>query len=407
MLATAALGAALLIAGLPGTGEADPSRLKLTFGARQEYNDNIFFDAKNPESDFITTGIFALDLGYETERLQTHAVGRWEAYTYHDNSTLDDIDQDYRLSLDYRFTPRLKGGISGAYIRDNRRDREAETTGVALANEERVRYELQTDWEYLLSEITALNLAATYWEDDYQRDAAFREEFRDLEAYGLNLGLTRALRVFNRPTYGRLNLGGYHYEYETSQTDYYYLNLGFSTQLHESYTLLLDVGPRYTDSKYPTTRLEPTAVPGLFAIVAETESSRDWGGSGRLSLAYAGEKTNWEAALSREITASSGQNQAVERTELRFDWRRWFTWELRGILQLRYFINESDRDDPRLADIDEDTVVIHPQLFYRFSTDWSLRGGYRYTWEKDNENSTTTERNQVMIEMIYHYPVWD
>jgi hypothetical protein len=348
-----------------------------------------------------------MDLGYETERLQTHAVGRWERYAYLDNSRLDDIDQAYRLGLDYRFTPRLKGGFSGGYIQDYRRDRETETTGVVFENEERVRYEAQTSWEYLLTEITTLNLTADYWKDDFERAASFREEYRDLEAYGGSLGLTRALCFFNPPTHGRLNLGVYHYDYETSETDYYYLNVGFSTQIHEAYTLLLDIGPRYTESEYTTTRLVPTSIPGLFAIATDKQSSNDWGGSGRLSLTYDGEKTHWEASLSREIAASSGQSQAVERTEARFDWRHAFTWEWRGLLHLRYFINESERDDPNLNDVDEDTFVVHPQMLYRFTPDWSLRGSYRYTWEKDHEADNTTERNQVMLEMIYHFPVWE
>jgi len=391
----------------PVDGWSDPTQLKLTMGVRQEYNDNIFFDEDDAESDFITTGIFGVDLGYVVERLQAHAIGRWEGYTYQDNSDLDDVDQDYRLTLDYRFTPRLKGGLSGAYIRDFRRDREVETTGVVFENEERTRYQLDTAWEYLLTEITALNLTATYWKDDYERDPTFQEEFRDLEAYGGNIGLSQALRVFNRPTYGRLNLGYYNYRYEFSETDYYYLNLGFSTQLSETYTLLLDAGPRYTENEYPVTRIVAGSIPGTFRIVAEEETSEDWGGSGRLSLAYAGEKTNWEAALSREITASSGQNQTVERTEASFDWRHWFTGEWRGMLTLRYFKSENDRDDPLLSDIDEDTFVVHPRMLYRFNPDWTLRGSYRYTWEKDNEDDTTRERNQVMVEMVYNWPVWE
>lgn len=393
-IAVILLLAGLAPLGLPCEGISDPTQLKLSFGVRQEYNDNIFFDENDKESDFITTGIFGVDLGYDTERLQAHAIGRWEGYTYADNSDLDDVDQNYRITLDYRFTPRLRGGLSGAYIRDYRRDRETDTTGVTFENEERERYKAETTWEVLLNEITALNLFGTYWEDNYERDPTFREEFRDLQAYGGNIGLTHALRVFHRPTFGRVNFGYYNYEYEFNETDYYYLNLGFSSEINETYTLLLDVGPRYTENTFVVT-----------APVLEKITSRDWGGSGRLSLTYAGEKTNWEAALSREITASSGQNQAVERTEASFDWRHWFTWEWRGLLALRYFHNEGERDDPLLDDIDEDTFIAHPQVFYRFTTDWSVRGSYRYTWERDHEDDTTTGRNQVMVECVYNWPV--
>jgi hypothetical protein len=393
--------------GLPDSCLAGPTQLKLSLGLRQEYNDNIFFDADDETSDFITTGIFTVDLGHVAERLEVHAIGHWEAYTYRDNSELDDVNQDYRLTLDYRFTPRLRGSLSGAYIQDYQRDRETEATGVVFDNEERKRHQMETAWEYMLSEVTTLNLSGTYWHDVYERNPTFQEEYHDLEAYGGNVGLIRALRVFNRPVYGRLNLGSYHYKYTTSQTDNTYLNLGFSTAISETYTLFLDLGPRYTVSEYPVTRLVPASIPGSYTLVSETETSRDWGGSGRLSLSYDGEKTFWEAALSQNISASSGQSQAVQRSEVRFDWRHWFTWEWQGLLYLGYFKSQSDRADSGLNDVDEDTFIAHPRLRYRINQDWSVRGSYRYTWEKDYENDKTYQRNQLMIELVYNWPVWE
>ena len=192
----------------------------------------------------------------------------------------------------------MRGSLSGAYIQDYQRDRETEATGVVFDNEERRRHEAETAWEYMLSEVTTLNLSATYWHDVYDRNPTFQEEFHDLEAYGGNVGLTRALRVFNRPIYGRFNLGSYHYGYETSQTDNTYLQLGVSAALNETCTLFLDLGPRYTESEYPVTRLVPASIPGFSFPVQETETSREWGGSGNLSLRYDGEKAIWEAALS-------------------------------------------------------------------------------------------------------------
>ena len=91
----------------PAAGLAGPTQIKLALGLRQEYN--IFFDADDKISDFITTGIFGLDPGYESERLRVHAIGHWEAYAYRDHSELNDVNQDYRLTLGYRFTPPFAG----------------------------------------------------------------------------------------------------------------------------------------------------------------------------------------------------------------------------------------------------------------------------------------------------------
>lgn len=388
---------------LPAGGVAGPSQLKLTFGARQEYNDNIFFNTDDKKADFITTGIFTVDLGHVAERLEMHAIGHWEGYTYWTNSNLNDVDQDYRLSLAYRLTPRIRGALSGAYLQDYHRDQETVETGVVFGNEKRTRYEMQSEWEFLLSEVTAVNISAIYWQDQYDQITASQEGGHNLKTYGGALGLTRALRVFQRPTYGRVNLGCYRYEYEDSDTDNFYLNIGFSTEIDETFTLLLDIGPRYTESEY--TVLDST-VGNLYTIAAK-ETSRDWGGGGRLSIKYVGEKTDWVAALDREIAASSGQNQVVERTEARFDWRHWFTWECRGLLTLHYFINESSKSYRNTSDINEDTFVVYPRIFYRFSPNFSIQASYNYTWQKDNEGSSITERNQFLIEATYNWSMWE
>ena len=392
----------LFLLSFPNPCCSEPTRLKLTFGVRQEYNDNIFFDQDDKTSDLITTGIFGVDLGYVTERLNAHAIARWEAYSYLDNSELDDVDQNYRLTLDYQFTPRLNGDVTGIYIRDFRRDRETETTGTIFENEERKRTEVQTSWEYLPSEIIALNLYATYWKDEFERAPTFQEELRDLEAFGGNFGVTHALRMLHRPVYGRGNIGYYHYRYPTNETDYYYLNIGFSAELDEKFSLLLDIGPRYQRSKYTTVGIPSGGV-------STTTTTRDWGGSGKVSLVYAGEKTNWEAAISREVVANSGQNQPVDRTEARFDWDHWFNWEWQGLFTFRYFINESDQDreSPVFRDIDEDILVFHPRVRYRIDHDFYIVGRYRFIWKDNNEIDERTERNQAIIELVYNWPIWE
>lgn len=386
---------------------ADPNTLDLSVGVRQEYNDNIFFHADDTVSDFITIGILGVDLGRETERLKLHTTGHWEAYGYHDHSELNEVNQNYGLSVDYRFTERLRGTLSGAYIRDYQRDREIETTGVVFDNKERKRHEMGSAWEYMLSDITTLTLSGTWWKDDYTRNSDFREDDSDLESWGGNMGLIRAMRIFDHPIDGRLNIGAYRYQYETSKTDNIYLNLGFNVALSETLSLLLDAGPRYTESDYPIRHLVPAPIPGFYRVTQEMENSGDWGGAGRLSLGYKGRKTFWDLALSHNIAASSGQNQSVKRTELRFDGLHRFTWEWQGFLYVGYFKNQSDRADSFLKDIDKDIFMIYPRMRYNIGQNWSILGSYRYTWEKDDEDDETTQRHQVMIEMVFNWPVWE
>lgn len=379
---------------------SDPILLRLDTELQQEYNDNLFFDRNDQEEDFITTSLIEVNAGYVTERLDFYLYPLWRFYKYAQNSDLDDLDQLYRVRLDYRFTPRFQVKSEGAYIIDNRRDTQVGETGVVLENVERTRWETMVSSEYLLSEKAALSAFGNYWNDDYEKTRN-TSEFNDLEVYGGGMGYTHLLSVFYHPTQARINAGYSHFDYDTAETDYYYLTMGASAEINETYTIIAEAGPRYTDNDFDTARRE--SIPGtpFSRIVTRRESSSDWGWNGLLSLTYDGEKTNWDLALSRDVTASSGDTQSVERTELKLDLNHRLTWEWSTYLLARYFFRESNRDDSDFGDIDEDTLVLQPRIRYRINNDWFVQGQYRYTWRDDNETNDSWDRNQVLLECGY------
>ena len=365
-----------------------------------------FFTNQNQEEDLITTGTFGIDAGYKTERIDFHLNPFWRFYKYLDEEDLDDSDQLYRASLGYRFTPRLRMNTEGAYIIDNRREDQVVETGVVFENVERKRWEAMLAAEYLLSEKATVNAFGQYWNDDYD-ERGLISGFSDLEVMGGGLGYTHLLSVFYRPTYFRLNGGYFNYDYDTAETDYYYLTMGASTEINETYMILAEAGPRYTDSEFDAARRETIPGTSLSEIVISRENSNDWGWNGLLSLAYRGEKTNWELALSREITASSGDTQTVEQTEVRLDLDRRWTWEWSTKLLLRYYLKESDRKNSDFDDEDEDTLVVEPLARYRLNNDWFVQGSYRYTWRDDSNIDETWDRNQVRLQIGHNWKIWE
>jgi hypothetical protein len=375
-----------------------PSFLHVQSGFELEYNDNIFFTRRNQEADLISTGTLGLDAGVKTERLELHFNPSWRYYKYQDNSSLDDHDQFYRTSLDYKPTPRLSFSSEGAYIIDNRRDDQVDETGVVFENVERKRWEGLVAADYKLSELAAVNLFGRYENDDYE-DRQQRSGFSDLETTGGGLGYTHLLPVFQRPTYFRLNAGYFNFDYDTAETDYYYLTMGASAEISEKYAIVIEAGPRYTDSDYDVARREDGRV-----VIGE-ENASNWGGNGLVNLVYTGEKTNWELALSRDVTASSGETQTVEQTELKLDLNNRWTWEWSTHLLLRYFYKSSDRDNSEAGDIDEDTLVFQPRVRYCFNQDWFVQGLYRYTWRDDKEDDESWDRNQVLLQIGYNWKI--
>ncbi len=398
---------AVLLAALTGAahpvaaGSMDPGGpgfLHLRTGLELEYNDNLFFTRNDAEEDLITTGSFGVETGYKSERVEINLKPQWRYYKYVDNTDLDDNDQLYRASLGWQATPRLTFSSEGAFIIDNRRDDQVTETGVVFENVERTRWEAQMAADYKLTELAAVNLFGRYENDDYE-DRQQRSGFSDLETKGGGLGYTHLLPVFHRPTYFRLNAGYFNFDYDTAETDYYYLTVGASAEISEKYAIVVEGGPRYTDSDYDVARRENGRV------VIEQDDSRNWGGNGLISLVYTGEKTNWELALNRDVTASSGATQTVERTELKLDLNNRWTWEWSTHLLLRYFYRTSDRDNSEAGDIDEDTLVFQPRVRYRINNDWFVQGLYRYTWRDDSDIDETWDRSQVLLQVGWNWKI--
>ncbi|MDJ0884309.1 MAG: hypothetical protein QNJ48_09100 [Desulfobacterales bacterium] len=383
-----------------------PLFLHVSSGVKIEYNDNLFFTPQRQKEDLITTGRLGIDAGYKTERFEFGLNPNWRYYKYQDEDDLDDHDQIYRARLEARLTPRIKFSSEGAYINDNRREDQVLETGVVFENIERTRVETTLSTEFLLSEKTAVSLFGQYWNDDYE-DRRVRGSLSDLEAKGGGMAFTHQLGAFYRPTYLRSDAGYFNYDYDTAETDYYYLTVGASTEINEKYTLRAQAGPRYTDSEYNVAREVTSPTSPSAEVVTDDERSSSWGANGLLSLHYNGEKTNWALALSREVTAASGQTQATKQTELRLDLDHRWTWELSSHLLMRYFDQKSDRDNSDLGDVDKAILVLEPQVRYRINNDWFLQSTYRYTWRDDNNIDESWDRNQVLIEIGHNWKIWE
>ena len=405
-IVVALLASAFHIAIAASMDPGGPGFLHLNSGLEQEYNDNLFFSSDDQEEDLITTGTFGLETGYRSERIEINLKPLWRFYKYVENTDLDDNDQLYRASLGYQITPRFSFNSEGAYIIDNRREDQVAETGVVFENVERTRWEALLAAEYLLSEKAAVNVFTQYWNDDFE-DRRLRSSVSDLEAAGGGIDYTHLMRVFYHPTYFRMNAGYFNYDYDTAETDYYYLTMGASAEINETYTFLAEAGPRYTDSEFDAARRE--SIPGttFSEVVVSRENSDDWGWNGLLSLAYRGEMTNWELALSREITASSGDTQTVEQTELRLDFDRRWTWEWSTNLLMRYYHKESDRKNSDVDDEEQDTLVVQPRLRYRIDNDWFFQGSYRYTWRDDSDIDESWDRNQVLFQIGHNWKIWE
>ncbi len=405
--------------------QCDEFKLITSVALKEEYNDNIFFTEENEEDDFIFTVSPKLRLIEKTERFYIDLYGRIDSISYSDNNDLDAVDQDYSGRVNYQLTEKTGIFTEAGYRKDSRIDRDievdetGEATGLLQSNSPRFRKHLAFSANNTLTEKTAVSFSYSFLRDDFDDI-----EENDMRVHTANLGLTHQFGFFIKPTVGRINLGyaGYDYLdsenisrtsfgvyqhlYQNSKVDSYSLTLGASRELNEAFSILFDIGARYTLTEYENRfEYDSPFIPPL----TENEKNRETGGVAGATLTYNGRLTDWYLDLSYDLKEASGRSSPTKRTAIVIDIKRKFTYELLGNLTAGYYINKWGEEEGAFSSrrIDERTLRIHSKLRYDFSTDIALEASYIFTKLRNEEDNTDTKRNLFFVRLIFKYPLFE
>jgi hypothetical protein len=379
---------------------ADERQLIPSIGVKEAYNDNIFFDVSDHQTDYVTTLLPALEFTDRTERLDARLRAEAPIFRYVHNDALDDVDQHYTGGLRYLLTERIGTSFRGGYSRTSQPDRDILETGLVIGNVIRHRYFGGFSSDYALSEISTVGISYDYLDDDYQNPG-----YTDMQSHNAALTFARDLSQALANTRIRAILGYTRYDFSDSSVDNYSGMVGFVKRLTEIYSLSADVGVRYTRSEFEVSQLEPVS-PGLFRIVTQTETSGKWGPAARAALSYNGEYTSASFSFFEDISTSGGNAGTVQRTSFVFDVGRRFTYDLWAHLSAGYYLNTSDGTQYALQDIDEETWRVNPWVRYNLSRDLSLDASYSYTRVNYKTNDTDADRNLVFLRLVYRYPLF-
>lgn len=364
---------------------ADEFKVIPSVALKGEYNDNVFFDEDDEESDYIGTISPGLELIERTERLDLNFSGALHVIEYADNDELSGVDYDTKGRFKYDLTPRLDFTAGALYDKSTQPDRDIVEAGLVQDDKTRRRQRYNAGLEYILTEKATTALSYFYQDDDWSSNDPDDE---DLTINSTDLLFTYNLSEWFQQTTGRLNFGYANYDYETSEIDYYFSTLGFLHEFSEIYSIQVDAGARYTDSEFDN-----------------NEDDQKWGGRGSLALIYNGEFTKADLTASRDIVAASGRSGSVQRTDFVFDVRHRFLEKLWAGLSAGYYINESDQDEFSSDKIDERLVRIRPRLFWELHQYVTFETAYAYTYVDDQAADTDTTRNLVYVQFKFAYPV--
>ncbi len=355
----------------------------VSLGLKEEYNDNIFFDADDEEDDYITTISPGIELSRSHERTSASLKGVLDIGRYADNDELDDVDQLYKANLFHQLTDRFYFSGDASYKRDSRSDRDIDETGLTLGTDVRKKQHYGVDIGYVLSEKFTIGAAGTYGKEDFDNSNEV-----DSDIYKVELQLKYNLSDWFPLTTGHVTTSYARYEDDTMDVDYYNLLFGVERQLTEIFTFYADLGGRYSSSK--------------FDYFYDDDNS--FGAVVDVGCRYKGELTSGKAFFSHDLAAQSGSTGGTERTSFVVSMRRRFAEKLSGRLTGGYYLNKSSSGEYSYGETDETTIRISPSLSYRVTQNINLNASYKYVKLKDKAGKNqTTERNSVFVSLVVEH----
>jgi hypothetical protein len=372
---------------------ADQFEIRPYLAVRGEYNDNIFFnpDSNDAEDDYILTIKPGLEITDRTERLSARLRGQIAPFFYKDNSDLDEVDQDYRGRISYRFTPRFSGEADAFYIVTHRPNRDLLTTGLVQNVNRRDGYHIGGGLEYDLSEVTTADFSYDFNRDDWERDA----NLEDVDYNTVNLGLSHDLERWLRATTGQLTFEYGNIDRDSSETDSFAGLVAIRYSLSELFRLRLRGGARYVSSDFQVTETEGR------------ESNTGWGAIGAAILEYNGERTRSDLLFSHDLSPGVGRGTPTVLTRAvgTVDYR--ILEDLRIGLSGGIYRNKADSGDFGIEEIDQYTFQIRPDIRWEFYDNFTLTAAYIYTYLDNRVTDSNSTRNAVFLEVSYGLPLFD
>lgn len=389
-------GIAILSCLLAATGaQAAESKLISEISIKQTYNDNIDFSTTEEKNDLILTIAPILRWNFQTEMTGITANAKMNVVRYGKEHNLDEVKQKYSLGYDFRATELFGLNLNGSLIKDTTLDTEMEETGVVLKRTKRDFYHIKPGLSWYMGEKTRLNLTCAYTRAEYEAS-----RYSDYDIYDGTLELVHTLSEEGATVFAQ---GGYTYsDYETSDVDNYRLHLGLSYPFTQKLKLTAWAGARYTKSEYEVKELERVYLGTSFyydRLVKKTESDRNWGGLGSLSLTRAFTDGSVSVGINRDIN-SSGLGETIVRDRATLDIYYRFTQFITGRFNSSLSISKSES---KYRDTDQELYYLRPSLSWQITERFQAELSYQYSKIEYKNINTHTDRNIIFLRFRIHW----
>jgi hypothetical protein len=362
-------------------------RLLPSLSAREEYNSNLFFTRENREDSWVTTVIPGLEAAGKTERLDAALSGNLRWLRYNADPSLDAKEYAARGRLGYRFTPEFRVAGAGEYRKESRPDRHFEEAGLLDSSKDyRQDYTFLTEWA--VTEKAAATMSYAFERLDYP---ALPQ--RNSTNHSVDLGVAYNLKRFSEETRGRVNLGFSRGIYEGLTINNSTLSFGVSRAVHELWSVVANVGGRYTKSEFDA--------PGGM----QEDGSTGWVADA--SIVYTGERSYGSFTFFHDVAPAYGFGGATLRTAAVLNLRRRFLYSLSGTLATGYYWNKSLAGQFSTQAIEEQSARLRPGLRWEATKNIALDAAYQYTWLKNELTGGKAVQNVFYAGATLSYPFFD
>lgn len=357
----------------------------------------------------------------ESWQLEFDVDLRFNHYNREDFNS-DDQFVDLNFNKD---TERQNFGFTSNYKRDSTRTSELESTGiVGLEASRRESYAVSPYWSVMVTEVDRFSINGSYSSVDYDDRAS---QYTDYEYSVLGMSW---FRVINENLTMQLNVTGTEYEaasrtgnivlfnqvlpydfteykVETSNTR---IGVGGEYKFTENFSLSGLVGSTETEQQYDV--LEPAGAcdqgvqVGPFLALVRECLIEDFNGrsvSGDVTLAWAGERTNWSTRYSIRNQPSS-RGYEVESEDFLFKWK--YAVSERSSVKFKTLYGKvrsvdetTSAIDPNSAD--RDFINSNLTLSYRLSRSWQMFTDFAYRWQDRDDAADSAESYAVKLGISY------
>jgi hypothetical protein len=365
------------------------------FSLTANYDSNINFSYREKKSDVYFNISPSVDFKYDSEISQLTGSLALKYLAYVQESGLNGLNQNYRISGQRKMAPRLALTFSGAYTLDSTQTEELTASGVVINRSRRQGLQAAPGLVFNLTERASMQMGYNYSQATYQ-DPRYTDYFTHSMNLGLNYLLKNAKTTLTGTLLGRFtdypsignsyrNFGTYAgLEHKFSEDWSLALSGGANFNWFSSQTAVLDFGdfgefPIYIQFRQKTE--ETFTISPFFNIAA----NRRWT---KTNLTF-GYKVDQSPSASGTVNQFHSGYVGLSRN---------FTERLRGTVRGSLYYSLSSNPG---SNYEYFTVTLTPELTYQLTQRISVNSSYQYGWREDLTGGRTADRHLFGLSLSY------